>query len=69
LTSAKELGWLEDVHDDLCKMKVKGRGGKTKNREELRRIVQEVISHPDLQSQGERMVLCKSYQSTDFHIQ
>jgi hypothetical protein len=27
-TSAKELRWLEDVHDDLRKMKVKG------NREE-----------------------------------
>jgi hypothetical protein len=31
---------LENVHDDLRKMKVKGRGGKMKNREEWRQIVQ-----------------------------
>jgi hypothetical protein len=30
----KELRWLEDVHDDLCKMKVKGWEGKMKHREE-----------------------------------
>jgi uncharacterized protein YrrD len=36
------LGWLEDVHDDLRKMKVKGWGGwggLMKNREEWRKIV------------------------------
>jgi hypothetical protein len=37
----KELRWLEDVHDDLRKMKVKGWGGKMKNREEWRQIAQE----------------------------
>jgi hypothetical protein len=35
-TSAKELRRLEDVHDDLRKMNVKGWGGKMKNREEVR---------------------------------
>jgi hypothetical protein len=33
------LRWLEDVYDDLRKMKVKGWGGKMKNREEWRQIV------------------------------
>jgi hypothetical protein len=47
-TSAKELRWLEDVHDDLCKMKVKGWGGKMKNREDWRQIVQEAKAHPEL---------------------
>jgi hypothetical protein len=32
------LKWLEDVHDDLRKMKVKGWGGLMKNREEWRQI-------------------------------
>jgi hypothetical protein len=32
------LRWLEDVHDDLHKMKVKGWGGKMKNREEWSRL-------------------------------
>jgi hypothetical protein len=31
---------LEDVHDDLRKMKVRGWEGKVKNREEWRQIVQ-----------------------------
>jgi hypothetical protein len=48
LTSAKELRWLEDVHDDPRKMKVKGWGGKTKNREEWRQIVQEAKARPEL---------------------
>jgi hypothetical protein len=39
---------LEDVYDDLCKMKVKGKGGKMKNREEWRLIVQEAKAHPEL---------------------
>jgi hypothetical protein len=39
--------WLEDVYDDLHKMKVKGWGGKM-NREEWRRIVQEAKAHPVL---------------------
>jgi hypothetical protein len=34
-TPAKELRWLDDVHDDLHKMKVK------ENREEWRQIVQD----------------------------
>jgi hypothetical protein len=38
-TSAKQLRWLEDVHDDLRKIKVKGWGGKMKNREEWRQVV------------------------------
>jgi hypothetical protein len=42
------LRWLEDVHDDLRKMKVKGWGGKMKNREEWRQIVQEAKAHPEL---------------------
>jgi hypothetical protein len=39
---------LEDVPDDLRKMKVKGWGGKMKNREEWRLIVQEAKAHPEL---------------------
>jgi hypothetical protein len=39
---------MEDVHDYLCKMKVKGLGGKTKNREEWRQIVQKAKAHPEL---------------------
>jgi hypothetical protein len=39
--SRPRLRWLEDVHDDLRKMKVKGWGGKMKNREEWRQIFQE----------------------------
>jgi hypothetical protein len=39
---------LEDVHDDLRKMEVKGWGGKMKNREEWRQIVQEAKAHPEL---------------------
>jgi hypothetical protein len=39
---------LEDVYDDLRKMKVKGWGRKMKNREEWRRIVQEAKVHPEL---------------------
>jgi hypothetical protein len=39
---------LEDVHDDLRKMKVKGWGGKMKNREEWRQIVQEAKVRPEL---------------------
>jgi hypothetical protein len=47
-TSAKELRWLEDVHDDLHKMKVKGWEGLMKNREEWRQIVQETKAYPEL---------------------
>jgi hypothetical protein len=39
---------LEDVHDVLCKMKVKGWGGLVKNREEWRQIVLEAKTHPEL---------------------
>jgi hypothetical protein len=39
---------LEDVHDDLSKMKVKGWGGKMKNREEWWQILQEAKAHPEL---------------------
>jgi hypothetical protein len=42
------LRWLEDVYDDTCKMKVKGWGGKMKNREEWRWIVQEAMAHSEL---------------------
>jgi hypothetical protein len=44
------LRWLEDVliYDDLRKRKVKGWGGKMRNREEWRRIVQEAKTHPEL---------------------
>jgi hypothetical protein len=41
------LRWLEDVHDDLRKMKVKGWGG-LMNREEWRQIFQEAKAHPEL---------------------
>jgi hypothetical protein len=34
-------------------MKVTGRGGKMKNREEWRQIVQEAKAHPELQHRGE----------------
>jgi hypothetical protein len=47
-TSAKELRWLEDVHDDLHKMKGKEWGGKMKNREKWRQIIQEAKAHPEL---------------------
>jgi nitrogen fixation protein len=36
------------VNDDLLKIKVKGWGGKMKNREKWRLIVQEVKAHPEL---------------------
>jgi hypothetical protein len=42
------LRWLEDVYDDLLKIKVKEWGGKMKNREEWRRIFQEAKAHPEL---------------------
>jgi hypothetical protein len=42
------LRWLEDEYDDLCKMKVKGCGGKKNNREERRRIFQEAKGRPEL---------------------
>jgi hypothetical protein len=42
------LRWLENVYDDLRKMKVKGWGGMMKNREEWRQIVQEVKANPEL---------------------
>jgi hypothetical protein len=48
----KELRLLEDVHGDL-KIKVKGRGGKMKNKEEWRQIVQEARAHPELWRLGE----------------
>jgi hypothetical protein len=48
LTTAEKLRWLEDVHDDLRKMKVKGWAGKTKNGEEWRQIVQEAKAHHGL---------------------
>jgi hypothetical protein len=38
----------ENVHDDHRKMKVKRWGGKMKNREEWRQIVQEAKAHPEL---------------------
>jgi hypothetical protein len=41
------LGCLEDVHDDLHKMKLKGWRGLMKNREEWRQIVQEAKAHPE----------------------
>jgi hypothetical protein len=50
---------LEDVHDDLSKMKVKGQGGKMKNREEWRQIFQEAKAHPELYRRGEGSV-CKT---------
>jgi hypothetical protein len=40
--------FLEGVYYDLRKMKVKELGGKMKNREEWRRIVQEAKAHPEL---------------------
>jgi hypothetical protein len=43
-----EIDISEDVHDDLRKMKVKGWGGRMKNREEWRQIVQEAKAHPEL---------------------
>jgi hypothetical protein len=41
------LRWLEDAHDDLRKMKVKGWGRKM-NREDWRLIVQEAKAHSEL---------------------
>jgi hypothetical protein len=42
------LRWLEDVHDDLHKMKAKGWEAFMKNREEWRQIVQEAKAHHEL---------------------
>jgi hypothetical protein len=42
------LRWLEGIYDDLRKMKVKGRGGKLKNREEWRWTAKEAKAHPAL---------------------
>jgi hypothetical protein len=42
------LRWLQDVYDDLRKMKVNGWGEKMKNREEWRLIVREAKVHPTL---------------------
>jgi hypothetical protein len=39
---------LEDVHDDLCKTKVRGWGRKMKDRKEWGQIVQEAKAHPEL---------------------
>jgi hypothetical protein len=39
---------LEEVHEDLRKMKVKEWGGEMKNTEEWRQIVQEAKAHPEL---------------------
>jgi hypothetical protein len=39
---------VEVVYDGLRKMKMKGWGGKMKNREEWRLIVQEAKAHPEL---------------------
>jgi hypothetical protein len=36
------------MHDDLRKIKVKGWGGKMKNRVKWRQIVQEAKAHPKL---------------------
>jgi hypothetical protein len=47
-TSAKEVRWLEDVQDDLQKMKVKGWGGNMKSREERMQIIQKAKAHPEL---------------------
>jgi hypothetical protein len=44
---------LEDVYDDPRKMKVKGWGGKMKNREEWRWIVPEAKARPELWRQWE----------------
>jgi hypothetical protein len=43
-----EIVISEDLHDNLRKMKVKGWGGKVKNREEWRQIVQEAKAQPGL---------------------
>jgi hypothetical protein len=42
------LRWLDDVYDDLRKMKVEEWARKMKNREEWRQIVQEARAHPEL---------------------
>jgi hypothetical protein len=42
------LRWLEDVDDDLPKMKMKGWGGKMKIRGEWRWTVQESKAHHEL---------------------
>jgi hypothetical protein len=38
---------LEDVNDDLCKIKVK------KNGEEWKQVIQTAEAHPELQGRGE----------------
>jgi hypothetical protein len=47
-TDTRKIDISKDVYDDLGKMKEKEWGGKMKNREEWRRIVQEAKAHPEL---------------------
>jgi hypothetical protein len=47
------LRCLEDMYDNLRKMKVKEWERRMRNREDCRRIVQEVRGHPQLKRWGE----------------
>jgi hypothetical protein len=42
------MRWLDDAESDVKKMKVKGREGKMRNREQWRLAVEEAKAHPGL---------------------
>jgi hypothetical protein len=42
------MRWLDDVESDLKKMKVKGRKGMMRDREQWRLVVEEVKAHLEL---------------------
>jgi hypothetical protein len=44
----RRMRWLEEVENDLKKMKVKGWKGKMRNREQWRLVVEEAKAHPAL---------------------
>jgi hypothetical protein len=42
------MRWLDDVENDMKKMKVKGRTEKMRNREQRRLVVEGAKAHPGL---------------------
>jgi hypothetical protein len=48
------LRWLDDVENDLKKIKVKGWKEKMGSREQWRLVIEEAKAHPGLQRRGRR---------------